>query len=103
MDKTPTLVIYDIPNPRIRAKLADACLDAGLERIQFSAFRGLLTATRRKELACRLKALVEESTSGRLFILPLCAEVWNHAVAVEHGHANTLAPHKPTSETILRF
>jgi CRISPR-associated protein Cas2 len=103
MDKSPTVVIYDIPNTRIRTKLAEACLDAGLERIQFSAFRGFLTATDRKELACRLKTLLQDGASGRLFVLPLCTEDWKHAVAVERGDASTLAPHKPTGDTILRF
>ena len=103
MEKIQTIVIYDLPNPRIRVKLAEACLDAGLERIQFSAFRGLLTTTSRKELSCHLRSLLEESISGRLFILPLCAEDWEHAVAVEHGNIGILAPHKPTGDTILRF
>lgn len=103
MEKAPTVVIYDVPNTRIRTKLAEACLDAGLERIQFSAFRGLLTATQRKELICRLKALLEDGAGGRLFILPLCAEDWKHAVAVERGEASVLAPHKPIHDTILRF
>ena len=103
MDKTPTVVIYDVPNTRVRTKLADACLDAGLERIQLSAFRGLLTASARRELACRLRTLLEETTAGRLFVLPLCAADWEQAVAVEHGNADPLAPHKPSNDTILRF
>ena len=102
MEKIQTVIIYDTPNPRIRTKLAEACLDAGLERIQFSAFRGHLTATSRKALAVQLRALLEDTASGRLFILPLCAEDWEHAVAVERGDA-VLAPHKPTGDTILRF
>ncbi len=103
METIQTVVIYDTSNPRIRTKLAEACLDAGLERIQFSAFRGLLTATVRKELSCRLKALLEETAGGRVLIVPLCAEDWKHAVAVEHGDVSALAPHKPSGETILRF
>jgi hypothetical protein len=39
-----SLLIYDIPDDRARQKVADACLDYGLERIQYSAFLGELTA-----------------------------------------------------------
>jgi len=30
-----TLLIYDIPSDRLRGKVANACLDYGLERIQY--------------------------------------------------------------------
>ena len=40
-----------------RQKIADACLDYGLERIQYSAFCGQLDASRRSELAARLAAV----------------------------------------------
>ena len=39
-----SLLIYDIPDDRARQKIADACLDYGLQRIQYSAFLGELTA-----------------------------------------------------------
>jgi len=32
------VLIYDIENDRLRTRIADACMDYGLERIQFSAF-----------------------------------------------------------------
>ena len=38
------LLVYDIPDDRKRTKIADACLDYGLDRIQFSAFLGWLLA-----------------------------------------------------------
>lgn len=34
------LLIYDIENDRVRGKIADACIDYGLDRVQFSAFVG---------------------------------------------------------------
>jgi CRISPR-associated protein Cas2 len=49
------LVIYDIPNDRIRGKIADICLDYGLKRIQYSAFRGQLSRTHSEELMLKLK------------------------------------------------
>jgi CRISPR-associated protein Cas2 len=50
-----TLVIYDIPDDKLRNKLASICKDYGLERIQFSAFVGSLSWNRREELFLRLK------------------------------------------------
>ena len=34
------LLVYDISDDRIRTKIADACLDYGLDRFQYSAFYG---------------------------------------------------------------
>ena len=33
-------LIYDIAHDGVRTKVADACLDYGLQRIQYSAFFG---------------------------------------------------------------
>ena len=38
------LLVYDISHDRTRARVADACLDYGLDRIQYSAFCGTLAA-----------------------------------------------------------
>ena len=38
------VLIYDIENDRLRTRIADACMDYGLERIQFSAFFGKMNA-----------------------------------------------------------
>ena len=43
-----TFVIYDIVDDRVRGRVANACKDYGLERIQYSAFCGSLDATRRE-------------------------------------------------------
>lgn len=44
------LLIYDIPHDGARQKVADACLDFGLQRIQFSAFIGDLSRTHQRAL-----------------------------------------------------
>ena len=51
-----TYVIYDIVKDRIRKKIADICLDYGLERIQYSAFLGNINTTRRRALEEKLAA-----------------------------------------------
>jgi CRISPR/Cas system-associated endoribonuclease Cas2 len=49
-----TFVIYDIADDLVRSRVANACKDYGLERIQYSAFSGSLDASRRVALATRL-------------------------------------------------
>lgn len=66
-----TLVIYDVEEDRIRARIAKACKDYGLEHVQYSAFRGPLGATLRKELFGRLKEALGERP-GRILLVPLC-------------------------------
>ncbi len=97
-----TFVIYDIENTKARTKMAETCLDKGLERIQFSAFRGLLTSTQRKELSKKLEFLLGDG-DGRLFVVPICEEDWKKAFSKEQGDRHQLAPHNPSDETILRF
>src|SRR3989442_4695502 len=46
-----TLVMYDIEDDRVRYRVSEVCLDFGLERIQFSVFRGKLNRNKREELA----------------------------------------------------
>jgi hypothetical protein len=42
-----TFVVYDIVDDGVRGRVANACKDYGLERIQYSAFCGALDSTRR--------------------------------------------------------
>jgi CRISPR-associated protein Cas2 len=67
------VLIYDIENDRLRTRIADACLDYGLERIQFSAFFGKLNRNRRQELALRLQGELGDE-SGRIRIIPVCEQ-----------------------------
>jgi CRISPR-associated protein Cas2 len=67
------VLIYDIEDDRVRTRVAEACLDYGLERIQFSAFFGKLNRNRRQELALRLVREVE-GTSARIRIYPICED-----------------------------
>jgi CRISPR-associated protein Cas2 len=49
------LVVYDIPDDRVRTQVADHCLDYGLDRIQYSAFLGDLSRTHQEELMLKVK------------------------------------------------
>ncbi len=66
-----TFVIYDIVDDRTRLRIADACLDYGLLRIQYSAFYGWLNRNKRQELFLRLKRTLG-SGYGKFLIQPIC-------------------------------
>ena len=65
------LVIYDIPDDRIRYKISERCKDYGLDRIQYSAFAGELDRNRREELMLRLKKTLGRK-EGNIRLQPVC-------------------------------
>ncbi len=69
------LLVYDIPDDRKRGKIADACLDYGLDRIQFSAFLGWLLPTQQEELFLKVKKLLGKK-QGNIQMFPVCADDW---------------------------
>lgn len=52
-----TLVLYDVEDDRARTRVSDACRDYGLQRIQYSCFRGRLSRNRREDLRERLQEI----------------------------------------------
>ena len=68
-----TLVMYDIEDDKVRYRVSEACLDFGLERIQFSVFRGKLNRNKREELLMRLTDILGEAP-GKILIQPMCEE-----------------------------
>lgn len=69
------LLIYDIPNDRIRTKVADVCLDYGLDRLQYSAFGGQLNRGQQEELLLRIKKKMGKR-AGNVQVIPVCASDW---------------------------
>lgn len=45
-----TLLVYDVPDDRLRNKIAGICLDYGLHRIQYSTFMGPMSRNRQEEV-----------------------------------------------------
>lgn len=80
------LVIYDIPDDRIRGKIADRCLDYGLERIQYSAFLGNLSPTHRTELYRVLERTLGKAR-GEIRIMPLDEHSYSARRRVGKGRA----------------
>ena len=68
-----TLVIYDIPSDRKRGKVADACLDCGLQRIQWSAFIGDLAPARKSDLRARVERILK-GDEGNIQLYPICGK-----------------------------
>jgi CRISPR-associated protein Cas2 len=69
------LLIYDISHDGTRTKVADACLDYGLERIQFSAFLGELSWTHQKELLLMIKRRIGKH-GANIQLFPLDEKSW---------------------------
>lgn len=66
----PVMVLYDITDDRARLKVSEALKDYGLSRVQFSAFIGKLTRTRKAELEMRLTRALGDAT-GVVMMLQL--------------------------------
>jgi CRISPR-associated protein Cas2 len=75
------ILIYDIHDDRIRGKVASACEDYGLDRIQYSAFYGRLSRNLREELYLRVSDLLGESP-GRIQFIPVSEAEWEKRLEV---------------------
>ena len=64
------LLIYDITDDKRRTKIADACLDYGLDRIQYSVFQGDISRNYQEELFKKVTDILGKITavSGLLMI-----------------------------------
>ncbi len=87
------LVVYDIPDDAKRGKIADVCLDYGLDRIQYSTFAGQLGMTYQDELLVKLKNTLGQ-VPGKIMLLGICQRDWQarnevvvEAAADEGAHA----------------
>lgn len=78
------LVIYDIPDDRARQKVADACLDYGLDRVQFSAFAGDISRNLQQELFKKMSRLLGRR-AGNIQLIPICATDWGQRLVKEGG------------------
>ena len=76
------LLIYDISHDGIRAKVADACLDYGLERIQYSAFMGELSWIHQKELLLQIKRRIGKHDAN-VQLFPLDEKSWTSRRVIE--------------------
>ena len=66
------ILIYDIPDDKVRHKVSERCKDYGLDRVQYSAFAGDIERNRREELMLRLKKTLGKK-AGNIRLQPVCA------------------------------
>ena len=82
------LLIYDISHDGTRLKVADACLDYGLERIQWSAFLGELTSAHRRELLLKIKQRLGRH-GANIQLFPLDERAWAGHTTIEQKEKRT--------------
>ena len=78
------LVVYDISDDARRTKVADVCLDYGLDRIQYSAFLGKLSSNHQEELMLKVEKVLG-CKPGNIQLFPLCARDWQGRRIVENS------------------
>lgn len=69
------LVLYDIVHDGTRQKVADACLDYGLQRLQYSAFVGDLSRSHQRALFGEITRRVK-GRSANVQLFPLDERTW---------------------------
>ena len=72
-------VLYDIKNDKARNHVAKACKKAGLYRVQFSVFLGMLNASEKDSLELQIQDLIEE-TEDSVYIFPMSKNELNDTV-----------------------
>ena len=63
-------VMYDIVDDRARNKVAKACKQAGLYRVQYSVFLGKITANDKDSLSLYIEELIDEKEDS-VYIFPM--------------------------------
>ena len=76
------LLIYDITHDGARTKVADACLDYGLERVQYSAFIGELSNVHQHELMLKIKRRLGDH-GANIQCFPLDEKCWAGRCVIE--------------------
>lgn len=74
------LLLYDITDDAKRGKVADACLDYGLDRTQYSAFCGDISRNLQEELFLKVQAILD-GAPGTVLLVPICETDWNNQLA----------------------
>ena len=68
-----TIIIYDIRENGLRARVARALMDYGCIRIQESAFYGIMNYNTREKLRLRLEKMMH-GKEGNIQFYPMCSK-----------------------------
>ena len=82
-------IIYDIVDDRVRTKVAKACKQYGLERVQKSAFLGKLKTNRFGELAEKCLDLINEEEDS-VYLFPFCQDDFRRIKVLGQGFDKTM-------------
>lgn len=77
-------LVYDIVEDRSRTKIAETCKDYGLDRIQYSAFTGLLSRNQQDTLMLEIEALLGDG-AGHIALIPISNRDWENRLEVENA------------------
>ncbi|MBU1821087.1 MAG: CRISPR-associated endonuclease Cas2 [Bacteroidetes bacterium] len=69
------LITYDVETDRPRTKLAKVLENAGLSRIQYSVFVGLLSETEKQKLLEQVQVLLKNEANFHLLCVPLHSDM----------------------------
>jgi len=72
-DETLVWIIYDISDDRARTKIAKACKQKGLYRVQYSAFVGSINHNSLDELTLQMEELMADD-DDKVYIFPMCED-----------------------------
>ena len=78
------ILVYDIVEDRERAKVADACLDYGLDRVQYSVFTGKLSRNHQETLMLYIEEILLE-TAANVKLIPICEADWRKMLEVDYA------------------
>lgn len=78
------ILMYDIVEDKVRTKVADACLDYGLDRVQYSVFSGKLSRNHQEELMICIDELMLDSP-GNVKLIPIGERDWERLLEVNYA------------------
>lgn len=93
-----TWIIYDISSNKRRSKVAKACLDRGLYRVQKSVFLGELNNNQIDEVTIISEELIDKETDS-VYIFPLCQDDFRKVRVLGQGFDEELV----TDEVKAKF
>lgn len=71
-----TIIIYDISENGLRARVAKVLLDYGCVRIQKSAFWGMMNHNTQDKLRLRLERMMDDK-EGNIQFYPMCSKCFS--------------------------
>ena len=76
------LLLYDIVDDNKRQKIADVCLDYGLDRVQYSVFFGNISRNLQEEMFQQVQRILGKG-DGRLLLIPINQTNWQERLSYE--------------------